>query len=78
MAAYGVVLPPGGIVYGADASWRGPEVEQRFSFVLKMASLGGVVQRGLIFGYVMFDVHRMVELSGVRVVLVAGLARSLH
>ena len=57
---------------------EGPEVERRFTFVLKMANLGGVVQRGSIVGYVMFDVRRVVELSSVVVALVAGLARSLH
>ena len=55
-----------------------PEVERRFSFVLKTANLGGVVQRGSIVGYIMFDVRRVVELSSVVVALVAGLARSLH
>jgi hypothetical protein len=40
-------------------------VERRFSFVLKTAILGGVVQRGSIVGYVMFDVRKVVELSSV-------------
>jgi hypothetical protein len=52
--------------------------KRRFSFVLKTANLGGVVQRGSIIGYVMFDVCMMVELSSVVVALVASLARSLH
>jgi hypothetical protein len=41
-----------------------------------MASLNSVVERGLTIRYVMFDVRRVVELSGVMVALVAGLARS--
>lgn len=53
-------------------------MEQRFSFVLKTANLGGVVQRGSIVGYVMFDVRRVVEPSSIVVALMAGLARSLH
>jgi hypothetical protein len=42
-----------------------------------MASLGGVVQRGLGDGRVLLDARRVVELSGVMVALTAGLARSL-
>jgi hypothetical protein len=44
---------------------EGPEVERCFSFVLKTAILGGVVQRGSIVGYVMFNVRKVVELSSV-------------
>lgn len=49
----------------------GPEVERRFSFVLKTANLGGVVQKGSIVGCVMFDVRRVVELSSVVVAFVS-------
>jgi hypothetical protein len=40
-------------------------MDQHFSFVLKMTSLGGVLQRGLDVGYVMFDVCWVVEMSDI-------------
>jgi hypothetical protein len=44
MMACGVVLPFGGIFFGASAIWRGSMAEQFSSTSSAMASLGGVAQ----------------------------------
>jgi hypothetical protein len=54
MAAYSVVLPYVGIVFGVDAGGRGSEVERLASSLSATSSLDGVVQRGLGVGCGLF------------------------
>jgi hypothetical protein len=42
MVAYGVVLSHGGIVFGADAGWRGSEADRFASTSSTMGKLCGV------------------------------------
>jgi hypothetical protein len=58
--ACGVVLPFGGIVFGANANWRGSEAERFSSTSLTMVSLSGVTHRGIGIGHGLM-VSRRVE-----------------
>jgi hypothetical protein len=69
MAAYGVVLPYGDIVFGVDAGCRGSKVE-RFASTLSMTtSPDGVTQWDLGVGCGLMDPRRTVVSSDVMVTL---------
>jgi hypothetical protein len=77
MAAYCVVLPNGGIVFGAGAGWRGSEVERHASTSSTMTRLGHVVQQGLDDGHGSMDLRRTLAMFDIMVALMASLARSI-
>ena len=72
MAACGVVLPHGGIVFGADAGWRGSVAERFASSSSTTASIGGMAQWILGVRRVLMDSRRAGALTGVVVASSAG------
>jgi hypothetical protein len=78
MAACGVVLPHGGMVFGVGADWMGSVAERLASTSSTTARLGHVVQRGLGDGRGLMDLRRTVALFDVVVALTASLARSMR
>jgi hypothetical protein len=78
MAACGIILPHGGIVFGDGAGWRGSEAERFPSTTSTTVRLDSVAQRGLGDGRGLMDLHMMVVLYDVMVVLMASLARLMH
>jgi hypothetical protein len=75
MAACGIVLPRGSIIFGDDAGWRGSKAKRFASTSSTTARLGGVAQQGLGDGRDLMDLCSTVVLSGVVVSLTASLAR---
>ena len=72
MAACGVVVPHGGIVFGADAGWRGSEAERFASSSSTTVSIGGMAQWILGVRWVLMDSRRARALSGVVMASSAG------